>query len=146
MSPIKQIIVRCRAVILNEEKMLVVKHSPDFDFYAFPGGKLEYGEDVLECMERELVEELGIRPNIGRLLYVRSFINKEKIQSIQFFFEIKNSADYLNTEELARSHAHEITEIIWVNKTDTIKIRPTNIMQDFKNGEILSDKIIFIKT
>ena len=145
MSETKQIIVRCRGVILHEEKMLVVKHSPDFDFYAFAGGKLEHGEDVVECKQRVLFEELGVTPVIGRLLYIHTFINKDDIQSLEFIFEIKNGADYLNTGELTRSHAHEIAEIIWVDKNTDIKILPKEIFEDFKNGGILSDQTRFIK-
>jgi len=145
MDESKKIIVRCRAVIVYEDKMLVVKHSPDFDFYAFAGGKLEYGEGVVECMERELIEELGVKPDVGRLLYVHTFVNKDEVQSIEFFFEIKNGVDYTNTEELARSHAHEIAEIIWVDKNTNLRILPEQIANDFKIDKILSNETGFIK-
>lgn len=145
MSETKQIIVRCRGVILHEEKMLVVRHAHDASFAAFAGGKLEYGEDVLECMQRELFEELGVRPILGRLLYVRSFIDTDDNQSIEFFFEIRNGEDYLNTEELARSHAHELAEIIWVDKNTDMRILPEQIANDFKTDKILSNETRFAK-
>jgi len=145
MEESKKIIVRCRAVIIHEGKMLVVKHAHDASFTAFPGGKLEYGEGVVECMERELTEELGVRPDVGRLLYVRSFINTDGVQSIEFFFEIKNGADYTNTEELARTHAHEISEIIWVDKNNNLRILPEQIANDFKTDKILSNETRIVK-
>ena len=43
----KKIVVRTRGIILCEGELLVVKHSDDHDYYALPGGHLEFGETVL---------------------------------------------------------------------------------------------------
>ena len=74
MSQDKKIVVRARAVILHEDKLLVVKHSPEDTFVALPGGHLEWKEDIKGCLKREMLEELGVAPEIGRLLYINNFI------------------------------------------------------------------------
>lgn len=51
----KNILVKVRGVILHEGKLLIVKHRQS-QFIALPGGHLEYGEDVITCLKRELVE------------------------------------------------------------------------------------------
>ena len=141
----KKILIRVRAIILYEGKLLAVRGAPDSIYVALPGGHLEYGEDVKECLSRELVEELGVKPEIGRLLYINTFIQADEKQSVEFFFEIKNGADYLNPEKNIRSHAFEISQIIWINPTDDIKILPKSLMEDFKAGKIISDEVRFIK-
>lgn len=69
----KNTIVRVRGIIISESKLLVVKHAHDTSFAALPGGHLEWEEDVKECISREIIEELGIIPQIGRLLYINNF-------------------------------------------------------------------------
>lgn len=52
------------AVIKNEEgKILIDKRLPKGlmgGLWEFPGGKIEEGETVMECIKREIKEELGI--------------------------------------------------------------------------------------
>jgi len=141
----KKIVVKVRAVILHEGKLLAVRHPHDTSFVALPGGHLEWGEDIKECLSREIMEELGVVPEVGRLLYINNFTQTDGKQYIEFFFEVKNGKDYLNTEKLARSHAHEIAEIVWASPTDSIKILPKNLEEDFKSGKIISDEVRLIK-
>lgn len=140
-----QIVVRARAVIINEGKLLVVKHPNNMNYGVLPGGHLEWKEDIKECLSREIVEELGVAPQIGRLLYINNYIEKETIQSIEFIYEIVNSKEYLNLENLKRTHSHEIAEICWVKPSDSIVILPKDFGEDFKHGMVLSDKIRYLR-
>ncbi len=139
-----KIVVRARGIIINEGKLLVVKHPSNISYGVLPGGHLEWKEDIKECLLREIVEELGIIPKIGRLLYINNYIEKETTQSIEFFFEIINSNDYINLENVERTHSHEIAEIIWVKQNDPIIILPKGFGEDFKLGKVFSDQVRFL--
>ncbi len=130
-------------MIIDNEEMLVVMH-PGADYFAFPGGKVDFGEDVITCMERELVEELGIKPQIGRLLYVNTFVSGE-MHTTEFLFEILNGADYRNWEKENRTHSYEIANIKWIKKDDSFKLLPARVANDFKNDKILENKTRYIK-
>jgi ADP-ribose pyrophosphatase YjhB (NUDIX family) len=141
----KKIIIKVRAIILHEGKLLVVRHPHDTSFVALAGGHLEWGEDVKECLSREIIEELGVKPDIGRLFYINTFTQTDNKQYVEFFFEVKNGVDYLNTEKLTRSHAFEIAEIVWISPTEDVKILPKLFAEDFKAGKVVSDEVRYIK-
>jgi 8-oxo-dGTP diphosphatase len=144
MPSAKTFIIRCRGIILHNGKLLVVRHPKDVSYAALPGGHLEWGESIKDCIRREIIEELGVKPEIGRLLYVNNFINKEGVQSVEFFFEIVNGGDYEGCEKLARTHAHELAEISWASPADNIRILPEQLARDFKEGTIISDTVRYI--
>lgn len=54
----------------RKEHVLVVKRAcaPYKGHWAFPGGKLEYGESITSAVEREVNEETGICVHSGHLL------------------------------------------------------------------------------
>ena len=145
MTKENKLAVRCRAIIIHEGKMLVVKHVQDSNFYALPGGHLELGENVKDCVKREIVEELGVQPEIGRLLYVNNYFDDRiGVQSIEFFFEVINVSNYVDINSATRSHAHEIFEIRWVGNNEDLNILPRRLADDFKEGKILSNDIRYI--
>jgi ADP-ribose pyrophosphatase YjhB (NUDIX family) len=56
------------AVIVRNDRILLVSDSSDNLLWDFPGGFLRYGERPEDGLQRELREELGVQARIGRLL------------------------------------------------------------------------------
>lgn len=50
-----------KAVIVNDEKALVLKDTNRYEGYDLPGGKIDVGESIDEALARELREELGLK-------------------------------------------------------------------------------------
>lgn len=140
----KKFIIRNRAVIVHNNELLVVKHSHGNDFYALPGGHMEWAENIHDALKREIVEEFGIEPQIGRLLYINNFVEGDIKQSIEFFFEVTNSKDYLDTENLGGTHKHELAEICWINKDTEKCLLPEQLQKYLKNENLLSDIVRFL--
>lgn len=141
----EEIIVRCRGIIEHEGKILLVKH-PGKDFYTFPGGHLDYGEDPEECIVREIEEELGIHATINRLAYVHTFTRETGQQYIEFFFRMNDGALFLLHEEKEKSHAYEIEEVVWATPEDVYPIFPHALGKIFKEGELLThERVIFVR-
>ncbi|MFD2647280.1 NUDIX hydrolase [Devosia albogilva] len=60
--------LRAAGIALRGGKLLIHRGTTDA-FWALPGGRVEYGETIVETLEREMVEELGCRVTVGRLLF-----------------------------------------------------------------------------
>lgn len=56
--------------IAVHEGRLLVEHNVKHDFCFAPGGRVEYGENAVQALSRELDEEFGGGVQIGRLLIV----------------------------------------------------------------------------
>jgi len=52
---------RIAAIIIKNNKLLLVKGADKYKEYWTPGGTLEDGETDLECLKRELDEELNVK-------------------------------------------------------------------------------------
>jgi len=52
---------------------LLLAHRPRYDDWAFPKGKLDKGESLIECARREVEEETGFRCAVGRHLGTTDF-------------------------------------------------------------------------
>ncbi|KSW11965.1 hypothetical protein CF15_04010 [Pyrodictium occultum] len=85
--------VTARCIIL-QDGLLLVQLSKKGDFYRLPGGRVRPEETVLQGLQRELMEELGI-PKIGdaRLAFiVESFYRRRSgiVHELGFYFLCKS--------------------------------------------------------
>ncbi len=69
----------CRAIIFNENKMVVMyREKNDRVYYTFPGGGMNVGETKEDCVTREVLEEFGI--NVKPIKEVYRYENDKTIQ------------------------------------------------------------------
>ena len=141
----RDIHIRCRAIIVHGGKLLAVRGSHGRPYFALPGGHLEFGESPEECMRRELLEELGVASVVGKLLYVYTFVGSNNRQSVEFLFEILNGEDYLAYESNDRSHAFELAEVRWISPSEDIRLLPEEVHEDFRAGKLPRGETRFIK-
>ncbi|MEO5949219.1 MAG: NUDIX hydrolase [Candidatus Saccharimonas sp.] len=110
-----------KALIKNDEgKVLVLKQSDPtitgVNQYHTPGGIIEFGETLVECVAREVEEEVGVRPTVGKLFDVGEWSavrNDLDMQFVGLFYTCElPSYDFILEEE-------EASEAYWVG-IDTI--------------------------
>jgi len=86
------------AILINEkDEIMLVKRrvDPGKGLWDIPGGFVDLNEDLEESLNRELHEELGIRPR--KLKYIKSYVETYKYstrfqQAIGTIFEAKISS------------------------------------------------------
>lgn len=63
--------VSVKAVVVHGSRVVLLKN--DRGEWELPGGRLEGGEDLEECVRREALEETGLKVEVGPLLGARVF-------------------------------------------------------------------------
>ncbi len=57
------------------------------DFWAPPGGGINFGERAKVCLQREFLEETGLTVEIGDFLFAAEFINPP-LHAVELFFKV----------------------------------------------------------
>jgi 8-oxo-dGTP diphosphatase len=83
--------VRVCGVCIREGKILLINHigiRENSDFWCPPGGGLEFGETIEECLKREFREETNTEISVGKFLTINEFVNPP-LHAIELFYEVK---------------------------------------------------------
>lgn len=89
--------VRVCGLLIQDHQLLLARHVAAFgdgSFWMPPGGGLEFGEKVTDCLRREFAEETGLRVDVGRFLYLNEFL-QEPLHALELFFEVKPTSGQL---------------------------------------------------
>ena len=85
--------VRVYGILINETKQVLVSDEYIRGAYItkFPGGGLEFGEGTRDCLQREFMEEMNLKVDVGNHLYttdhfqLSAFNPEHQIISIYYF-------------------------------------------------------------
>lgn len=115
-------IVKPAALLINNKKLLVVRSKNKSVFYAV-GGKLEAGETDIQCLHREVKEEIGCQ--VVSQKYFQTFVgpssDKQKtLVMVCFFVELDQEP----------KPSSEIEELLWAD-SQTPSVILGSFMRDF---------------
>jgi 8-oxo-dGTP diphosphatase len=111
--------VNVRGIIFKDGKILAQTFlnngSDESDYWGTPGGGLDPQESLNDGLHREMIEETGIAPKIGKLLFIQQFHDGVKEQ-LEFFFHIENPEDYHTIDLTATTHGvREIAQVEFID-------------------------------
>lgn len=121
--PVNNFTIRVYGLLINDnhEVLLVHEKMPQLHFTKFPGGGLEFGEGLRECLAREFKEETGIDVEVGEHLYTTDFFQPSlfhpsdqllavyyRVTPVSFPLEID-----LEEKEIKMGNRTEILRFFW---------------------------------
>ena len=101
------------------------KDGKEKDYWCTPGGGLEAGESLHQGLHREMMEETGIAPRIGKLLFIQQYQDGER-EFLEFFFHIENPEDYEIIDLAATSHGP-----LEIKKVEFVSPKEHNVLPAF---------------
>ena len=108
-------IVGVGAVIVDEGKVLLVKrkYEPLKGQWSLPGGMVEIGETLETALTREMLEETGLRVDVGPVIEVFDRIMRDEERRVRYHFVL---IDYLCWPTDGSLQAgSDVEEAIWAD-------------------------------
>ena len=120
--------IRVYATAIKDEKVLVLHEEyAGEQLMKLPGGGLEFGEGLLDCLHREFEEELTVKINsLGHLYTQEDFVvsrfrDNEQLLTVYYLVEIIDENDFLIMDPCI-----EKTEWIPINTDENPFILPVD--------------------
>jgi ADP-ribose pyrophosphatase YjhB (NUDIX family) len=126
-------IQRVRGVLVDGGKITLMKRTKgELEYYVFPGGGVEEGEDLPTALRREMKEELGIEVEVGNLMTEQPFV-RNGVEQTEYFFRCRETGGKMGTgagPEFAIGSeyegSHEV-EHISVDKLGEMNVLPATV-------------------
>lgn len=104
------------AILTRNENILLTKRSVDpfRDFWCIPGGKIEYGEKAMDAVQREVMEETGLKFKPEFMFYMDEIIHSVNWHSLALVFSGQASGKEKTSEE--------VSEFKWISPREALKV------------------------
>ena len=118
-----------RALIIRDRQVLLLRKDgyEKGERYALPGGAQEFGETLLQALNRECREEIGTDVVVRDLLHVADWFKQRETdppstrQLVEFLFDCEVPDDY-RPRNGHRPDKHQV-EVVWMPLDDLPKVR-----------------------
>lgn len=120
--------IRVYGILINEsDQVLVVDECRNnFSFTKFPGGGLQWGEGLVDCLRRECFEEMKQEVEVVRHLYTTDYFQpsvfnkQDQLISVYYQIALKGPVQFNVEEGVYEAGDTEVEQLCfrWVNRMD----------------------------
>jgi len=128
-------VVYVKSFVIFQRRVLILQRS-DYcecckDEWDIPGGTLEFGETLLEGLDREVKEETGLTIRADKLLYAISHVKNQTKQLVGLTY-----LSHADTDEVTLSHEH--THYLWATKQQLKERLTIKTMNDYESNSVFN--------
>ncbi len=134
-----------RAVVLNAKKEMALLHVTKRGYYKLPGGGIEKGEDKIDALNREVMEEIGCRIGtpkpVGVIIEHKDRTNLTQL-SYCYLARLKGKPGKANLDEGEKALGFE-TE--WWSMKKALSLIGSSDKSDYLSKFMVTRDAIFIR-
>jgi len=121
--------IRVAAVLVESDAVLLAMHRRRGETtWALPGGGLEEGEALEECLVREMREETGIPIRVGRLMLVADVVppaGSLREQTLNLVFHVtRDGQAHTEARSVRLDEAHDAVRFVPLDDLEQVGLRP----------------------
>jgi len=117
-------------VIYNRKTLLLKRSRKGVEQWEYPGGYLEFGEDLYIALRREIKEETGLDDiRIEKILFAVTQIYPQR-QDVGITYLC-----YANSDKVIISHEH--VDFVWVNKKELMNLLCKHMLNELIEYSVL---------
>lgn len=124
--------IRVCGLLVHEQKVLLVNHkglNQENEFWNCPGGGLNAGENIHECLMREFEEEVSTQINIHNMLYINEFITG-RLHAVELYFKV--TSNHIKPKLGYDPELNLLTDLRWFSQQELEAI-PESRVPNFLN-------------
>lgn len=126
-------IVTQKSLIIFNRKLLLIQRSSkykDEGEWEFVGGCLEFGENLLAGLMREIKEEVGLAVRVDKLLYAGTMLWNPQVQGVYLTY-----LSYADTDKVTLSNEHK--DFLWATRTQLMDLLNKAMLDDLISNSVL---------
>jgi 8-oxo-dGTP diphosphatase len=125
-------LVRAAGAVLWRHSGTVVEvalvHRPKYDDWTFPKGKCKNGEHPLRTAVREVTEETGVVPVLGRRLPSQAYLNDNRAKRVDYWAaQVRTATEFVPNDE--------VDQVAWVSIPQALSLlsyeRDAGLLREF---------------
>jgi len=127
--------IRVCGVCIEQGKILLLNHigiRENADFWCPPGGGLQFGETIEDCLKREFQEETNTEISVGKFLTINEFINPP-LHAIELFYEVKIMSGVAKKGIDPEMEEQIISDLRWFDLEETKGLSAHKIIEKLGN-------------
>lgn len=135
--------IRVNGIYVESDQVLMIRHravGEKGEFWSPPGGGMEFGSSATENLEREFIEETGLRVKVERLLFVHEYLNVPLHAVELFFFVSKIDGEIIKgTDPEMDAQNQIISEVKFMSMKEIKSLDRSNRHQAFDLCDNIDD-------
>lgn len=133
-----------RAIVFDNEGKIALLNVAKHNYHKLPGGGVKEGEDLLEALNREALEEIGcnveITGEVGKTVEFRDEFEQEQ-ESLCYLAKVvgeKGESDFTEKE------ASQGFNMLWVTPDEAVKILNDDMPNNYEGKFIKARDVILL--